>query len=129
MADDRIPKGQLSIRVVAMPANTNSSGDIFGGWLVSQMDLAGMCESTRRCRSRVATVVINNMNFIKPVSVGDTVCCYTELVKVGTTSMTYKIECWVISLVHTAQVMVAEGEFIYVALDANRKPHSVDRII
>jgi len=121
------PAGILSIRVVAMPADTNASGDIFGGWLVSHMDLAGVCESTRRSRCRTVTVAINSLNFIKPVSVGDIVGCYTELLKVGRTSMQFKIECWTQSLKHQQLSKVAEGDFVYVAIDENGKPQPVDR--
>ena len=121
------PCGKLAIRIIAMPADTNASGDIFGGWLVSNMDLAGMCESTRRSCCRTVTVAINSMTFIKPVSVGDIVCCYAELIKVGRTSMQFKIECWTSSLVSEERLKVAEGEFVYVAIDEDGKPQPVDR--
>jgi len=127
MPDEIAPSGQLSIRIVAMPADTNAAGDIFGGWLVSNMDLAGVCESTRRSLSRTVTVAINSLTFIKPVSVGDIVCCYTELIKVGHSSMEFKIECWTSSLKHQTLLKVAEGDFVYVAIDENGKPQPVDR--
>lgn len=110
-----------------MPADTNSNGDIFGGWLVSQMDLAGVSEASRRCQSRAVTVAINTMTFFKPVKVGDVTSCYTELVKVGRTSMQFHIETWTVSLVHREPVKVAEGDFTYVAIDDQGMPHSVDR--
>lgn len=121
------PRGQLAIRVVAMPANTNSNGDIFGGWLVSHMDLAGGCESRRRARCRTVTVAIDSLSFIKPVNVGDIVCCYIDLIKVGRTSMQFRIESWAISLLHDRLTKVGEGVFTYVAIDDDRKPQPVDR--
>jgi acyl-CoA thioesterase YciA len=127
MPDEVNPRGQLSIRIVAMPADTNGSGDIFGGWLVSHMDLAGMCESVRRAHCRTVTVAINSMVFLKPVSVGDIVCCYTDIIKTGRTSMEVNIECWTISLSHEERIKVAEGIFVYVAIDADGKPQPVDR--
>lgn len=127
MTEQTEPRGQLSIRIIAMPKDTNPAGDIFGGWLVSHMDLAGMCESTRRAKSRTVTVAINAMTFIKPVSVGDVVCCYTELLKVGRTSMEIKIEVWTQSVNRTTRHKVAEGNFVYVAIDDNGQPHAVDR--
>lgn len=127
MSNPPVPLGQLSIRVVAMPANTNAMGDIFGGWLVSHMDLAGMCEAVRRASCRAVTVGINSLSFIKPVFVGDIVCCYTQLAKVGHSSMQFKIECWTLSLNQTTQEKVAEGDFVYVAIDNHGKPQPVDR--
>jgi acyl-CoA thioesterase YciA len=115
------------IRIVAMPGDTNANGDIFGGWLVSHMDLAGGCEASRRSRSRIVTVSINSMEFIKPISVGDIVCCYTRLLKVGLTSMQIHIESWTVSRQSEEQVKVAEGVFTYVAIDESRKPQPVDR--
>jgi len=127
MTDHAEPKGLLAIRVVAMPADTNANADIFGGWLVSHMDLAGGCESVRRASCRTVTVAIDGMTFIKPVKVGDVVCCYTDLIKVGRTSMQFQIECWTISLQHTDRLKVAAGTFTYVAIDENGVPQPVDR--
>jgi acyl-CoA thioesterase YciA len=127
MQNQASPQGQPSIRIVALPADTNANGDIFGGWLVSHMDLAGGSESERRANSRVVTVAIDSMTFIKPVSVGDLVCCYTDLLKIGNTSMKFKIEVWTLSLRHAEQLKVAEGIFTYVAIDDNGHPHPVDR--
>ncbi len=116
------PKGELAIRTLAMPANTNANGDIFGGWIVSQMDLAGAYVAKRYGRHKIATVAIQGMDFIAPVSVGDFVCCYVDVVKVGTTSLHVNIETWALrdSALHPHKV--TEGCFVYVALDEEGKP-------
>src|SRR3990167_6005875 len=87
---------QLVIQTVAMPADTNANGDIFGGWLVSHMDMGAGIAARRQACCRVVTVAIDKLTFIKPVNVGDTVCCYAELLKIGRTSMQFKMEAWVI---------------------------------
>jgi len=127
MEDTPEPRGQLSIRIVAMPADTNANGDIFGGWLVSLMDLAGGCESKRRAQSRTVTVAIDKMMFIKPVSIGDIVCCYTDLVKEGRTSMQYYIEVWTLALHQQNRVKVADGLFTFVSIDDTGKSQPIDR--
>lgn len=127
MTEQVEPKGQLAIRIVAMPADTNANADIFGGWLVSHMDLAGGCESVRRAKCRTVTVGIDSLSFIKRVSVGDVVCCYTELLKIGHTSMQFQIECWTISLQQPTLQKVATGLFTYVAIDEQGKSQPVDR--
>jgi acyl-CoA thioesterase YciA len=121
------PRGVLSIRTIAMPANTNANGDIFGGWLVSLMDMGAQIEAQRRAHSRVVTVSINNLIFIKPVYVGDTVCCYAELMKVGRTSMQFNMEVWTLAIEHKERKKVAEGVFTFVAIDEQGKPQLVDR--
>lgn len=121
------PQGRLAIKVVAMPSETNANSDIFGGWLVSQMDLAGNCESIRRSKSRAVTVAIESLSFIKPVYVGNVVSCYVSLIKVGHTSMQFKVESWTLSLIDDHQQKVAEGIFTYVAIDESGKPQLVDR--
>ena len=127
MTRHKEPRGQLVTRVVAMPADTNANGDIFGGWLVSNMDLAGGIEGRRRAKCRVVTVAIDSMRFLKPMRVGDTVGCYVELLKVGRTSMQFKIEAWALSFYAENHEQVAEGLFTFVAIDENGKPQSVDR--
>lgn len=127
MPDIQQPQGQLAIQIVAMPADTNANSDIFGGWLVSHMDLAGSCEAISRAHSRTVTVAIDTLSFIKPVHVGDVVSCYAALIKVGRTSMQYKIESWTLSLQRKERLKVAEGIFTYVAIDDNGKPQPVDR--
>lgn len=121
------PQGKLALQIVAMPADTNANGDIFGGWLVSLMDMAAGIEGRRRARCRVVTVAIDKLTFLKPVYVGDTVCCYADLLKVGHTSMQFKIEVWTLSLQDERQKKVAEGHFTFVAIDEYRQPQAVDR--
>lgn len=118
------PHGQLAIQTIAMPNNTNANGDIFGGWLVSQMDLAAGVIAKQRAGGRTATVAINSMSFHRPVQVGDLVTCYADLQRVGRTSMTIKIEAWVTH--QTEQHKVTEGIFVYVAIDDQGRPRVVE---
>lgn len=127
MTEHNKPAGQLVIQLVAMPADTNANGDIFGGWLVSHMDMGAGIAGRRRSLSRVVTVAIDSLVFIKPVSVGDTVCCYADLLKVGRTSMQFKMQAWTISLSVGDPIKVAEGIFTFVAIDDNGRPQPVDR--
>lgn len=119
------PRGQLAIQTLAMPADTNANGDIFGGWLVSQMDLAAGVIAKQRAGGRVVTVAIHTMTFHFPVQVGDLVCCYGDLIKVGTTSMTIHVEVWSVGQSSYEQRLVTEGTFIYVAIDDKGKPRAV----
>lgn len=114
-------KGVLTLQTLAMPADTNANGDIFGGWLVSQMDLAVGILAKTISRGRSATVAINNLQFIAPVKVGDLVSCYVELLKKGETSMHMQIEVWVEKFDSLERHMVASGIFVYVAIDENGK--------
>lgn len=125
--DDEAPAGELAIRTVAMPADTNASGDIFGGWLLAQMDVAGGITAGKRSKGRVATVAIDSMQFHRPVLVGDVLCAYAELLKIGNTSMTYRIEAWVVRQSETERVKVTAGVFTYVAIDSNRRPRAVPK--
>ncbi len=116
------PRGELTTRTMAMPKDTNPSGDIFGGWLMSEMDIAGSIVAWKRARGRVATVAVRGMAFHWPVHVGDVLSCYTDIVKVGTTSITVNIEAWAQSRSQDQRIKVTEGEFVFVALDdAGRK--------
>lgn len=110
-----------------MPADTNSNGDIFGGWLVSQMDLGGAIFARTLARSRVTTVAIDGMAFLNPVSVGDIVNCHASLVKTGRTSMRVDVEAWVQRAKDNLLVRVTEGVFTYVALDEQGRPQPVQR--
>lgn len=121
------PRGVLALKTLAMPADTNANGDIFGGWVVSNMDMAAGIEARRRARSRVVTVAIDSLVFIKPIYVGEAVSCYAELLKVGRTSMQFKIEVWSLGLTDPKQKIVAEGIFTFVAINEERKTHPVDR--
>jgi acyl-CoA thioesterase YciA len=110
------------IRVIAMPADANPNGDIFGGWLLSQMDLAGGNLATQRAQGRCATVAVDGMVFHEPVFVGDEVSCYAELVRTGKSSMTVRIEAWRRNFHTGEQRKVTEALFTYVALGENRRP-------
>ena len=122
------PSGRLLIRTIAMPADTNPRGDIFGGWIVSQMDLAGLGLAQETSDSRATTVSIDKMTFLKPVIVGDFICCYAELLKVGNSSMQIKIEVFAVGYNDKDRRQVTEGVFTYVAIDEeNGQPISVKR--
>lgn len=131
MADPAFPESpparEPTLRAIAMPADANARGDIFGGWILSQMDLAGGSAAMRRAQGRVATVGIASMSFYRPVFVGDEVSAYTEIDKVGRTSITIKIDVWARRFAGEEIVKVTEGIFTYVAIDANRKPRPVPR--
>ncbi|MBI2497487.1 MAG: acyl-CoA thioesterase [Opitutae bacterium] len=121
------PHGELVIRTIAMPADTNANGDIFGGWLLGQMDIGGAIYARNLARSRVTTVAIDAMSFINPVYVGDIVSCHASLVKVGRTSMRIDVEAWAQRMKGGDLVRVTEGVFTYVAIDEAGRPHPVHR--
>jgi acyl-CoA thioesterase YciA len=114
-----------------MPADANPNGDIFGGWLMSQMDIAGGILAVRRARSRIVTVSVETINFIRPVHIGDIVCCYGEIVRVGKTSMTIHLEAYVSPALPSADeeesFLVASSAFTFVAIDEAGRPRPVDR--
>ena len=123
-----LPEGYRTITVVATPADTNPSGDIFGGWILSQMDIAGGVQASQVAGGRTATIGVKEIEFHKPVRVGDLVSCYTQLLNIGTTSMTFKIETWTTNHYHPGTpIKVTEGIFTYVAIDENRKPRTVKK--
>jgi acyl-CoA thioesterase YciA len=113
------PQGALTIRTLAMPADTNPAGDIFGGWVMSQMDIAGAICAVERVKGRVVTVAVEAMTFIAPVKVGDVLCVYCEVDRIGTTSITVAVEAWVRRNRIADRVQVTHGRFVYVALDDN----------
>lgn len=121
------PSGELQIRIMAMPENTNAHGDIFGGWILSLMDLAGSSIAQKKSQSRVVTVAVESMSFLSPVRVGDFVCCYGELLKVGTSSMRVRLETWVVNQRTGVRRQVTEGVYTYVAVDERGKSIPVDR--
>src|SRR3989338_7925255 len=108
-----------------MPADTNANGDIFGGWLVSQMDLAAGVLAKKLARGRVATVAINSMSFLKAVHVGDVVSCYVLLLSQGKTSMTIKVEVWAQPVDQSPAYKVTDGNFVFVAIDDHARPRPV----
>jgi acyl-CoA thioesterase YciA len=121
------PHGELVIRTIAMPADTNANGDIFGGWLLGQMDIGGAICARNLSRSRVTTVAIDAMSFINPVYVGDIVSCHASLDKVGRTSMRIDVEAWAQRTRGGELVRVTEGVFTYVAIDDHGKSWPVHR--
>jgi len=121
-----LPDKQPAIRVAAMPADTNSAGTIFGGWIMSQVDVAGSIIALERARGRVVTVAVNSFEFHQPVFVGDLISCYSEVIKVGRTSITVKVEVYAQRNPGNPEtIKVTEAELTYVALDENRKLRSV----
>lgn len=121
------PRGELSIRTLAMPADTNQNGDIFGGWLLGQMDLAGGIFASKLAKSRSVTVAIEAMTFRKPVYVGDVVSVYGTLVRIGRTSITVHVEAWVQRRNESRNILVTDGNFTYVAIDDNGHPQPIRR--
>ncbi len=122
-----VPKGELAIQTLAMPAHTNPGGDIFGGWLVSKMDLAAGVMAKRVTGGRAVTVSIHTMNFLKPVHIGNLVSCYVKLVKIGKTSVTIDVEVWTEDLSTAKKNKVTEGTFVFVAIDAHGKSREIPR--
>lgn len=124
MSDEQPPEapGGPNLRTVAMPRDANANGDIFGGWTMSQMDLAGGTFAAQRARGRVATVSVEAMEFLQPVTVGDEVSCYCSLVREGKTSITVKIETWSRARASAKSDKVTEGVFTFVAIDDDGKP-------
>jgi acyl-CoA thioesterase YciA len=117
------PQGELVIRTIAMPSDTNPDGDIFGGWLMSQMDLGSGILASQTAKTRVVTVAMEGLSFLEPVRVGDTVACYARVEKIGRTSMTIPVEVWVQRFrQHGDPVLVTRGVFIYVAVDEAGRP-------
>ena len=121
------PRGELTTRTVAMPADSNPAGDIFGGWVLSQMDIAaGICAS-ERARCRVVTVALDGMHFIRPVKIGDVLCVYTQVTRVGNTSLEVHVEAWVQRDRSRKTVKVTQANFTFVALDEEGRPRPVER--
>ena len=124
---DTEPSGDLCIRTLAMPADTNANGDIFGGWLLSQMDVGGGVFASKVAKSRTVTVAIEAMNFRKAVYVGDLVSVYANLVRVGRTSMTVHLEAWALRRRELQPILVTDGNFTYVSIDDNGHPQAIQR--
>ncbi len=127
MDNPETPQGELVIRTIAMPADTNPSGDIFGGWLMSQMDLGSGILASKTARTRVVTVAVEGMSFLAPVRVGDTVACYARVESIGRTSMKIPVEVWVQRYMRTEQERVTRAVFTYVAVDPTGRPVPVVR--
>jgi acyl-CoA thioesterase YciA len=127
MADAHQPNGELVIQTIAMPKDTNPSGDIFGGWLMSQMDLGSSILAAKTAKARVVTVAMDGMSFLQPVGVGDRVACYARIEKIGRTSMRIPVEVWVTRYRTGEQVKVTNGVFTYVAVGPDGRPIPVKR--
>ena len=123
-----LPQGDLALQTVAMPKDTNANGDIFGGWLLSQMDIAGGIAAAEVADGRVATVAIDGMAFLTPVHVGAVVTCYTDILEVGRTSVRIMVEVWINSQHDGEPIKVTEGEFVFVAIDENGRTRAVTHV-
>ncbi len=119
------PRGELTVRTIAMPADTNANGDIFGGWVLSQMDQAGGIAGVERAQGRVVTIAVEAMTFIRPVKVGDVLCVYTQVESVGRTSMKIHIEAWARRFRTHTREKVTDATFTFVAIDDEGKPRPV----
>ncbi len=117
-----VPEGELTLRTLAMPRDVNVNGDIFGGWVLSQMDIAGGIVAGARAQGRVATVAVDAMKFIRPVKVGDVLCIYAKVLKVGRTSLGIGIEAWVLRDRVGAREKVTEALFTFVAIGQDGRP-------
>jgi acyl-CoA thioesterase YciA len=120
------PRGQLACRTLAMPADTNPSGDIFGGWTMSLMDSAAGMTATELVGGRVVTAAVSNITFFQPVKIGDTVCCYTDVIRTGNTSVTLHVEVWILRQGQGERTKVTDAEFTFVAVNDNGRPRPVE---
>ena len=128
MSDDEDkPRGELTLRTLAMPADVNVNGDIFGSWVLSQMDIAAGIVGGTRAQGRVATVAIDAMKFIRPVHVGDVLCIYARVDTIGRTSMAIALEAWALRGRWGAREKVTEGVFTFVAIDEDGGPRVVPK--
>lgn len=126
---ERQPEGDMLLRTLAMPADANANGDIFGGWIMSQMDIAGSILAKEIALGRTCTVSVNGMTFISPVQIGDVVCCYGQCQRIGNSSLTVKLEVWVKPVLRQSsnenRFCVTEATFTYVAIDDEGKPRRI----
>ena len=125
--DDDLPQGDLTVRTIAMPADTNANGDIFGGWVLSQMDQAGGIAGVDRAQGRVVTVALDAMTFIRPVRVGDVLCVYTRVSHVGRTSMKIEVEAWARRFRTQSREKVTEATFTFVSVDDEGRPRPIPK--
>ena len=122
-----LPFGELALQTIAMPKDTNANGDIFGGWLLSQMDLAGSITASELAEGRVATVAIEGMSFLTPVHVGAVVSCYCDVLDIGRSSIKVVVEVWINSRHDGEPIKVTEGTFVYVAIGADKRTRPIQR--
>ena len=125
MTEQALPAGELTLRTLAMPGDANAAGDIFGGWVMSQMDLACGIRAAERAHGRVVTAAVKEMAFAMPVKIGDTLCIYTDITRVGRTSITLKVEAWAQRYLTPRMEQVTDALFVMVALDAQGNPTPV----
>ncbi len=122
------PRGNLTVRTIAMPADTNANGDIFGGWVMAHMDAAGGIAGVERAGGRVVTVKVDTMHFIAPMKVGDVLCIYTDIHSIGRTSMKINIEAWSQRFMTTKSDKVTVATFTFVAVDDQGKPRPIPQV-
>lgn len=121
------PSGALSLQTIAMPRDSNANGDIFGGWLISQMDLAAGVAARMQAKGRVATVAVDSMVFLRPVQVGDIIGCYTRILSIGRSSIRIMVEVWETDDIEGHQTKLTEGLFTFVAIDEDGRTRPVPR--
>ena len=121
------PRGELTLRIPAVPADTNAAGDIFGGWIMGMMDMAAGSAAHDVAAGRVATVAVSDLVFLRPVKVGDWISCYTELVRIGRTSVTIDVDVWARRRMPMLHQRVTKARFVMVAVDADGRPRAVPR--
>lgn len=124
----RQPRGELTLRTLAMPADANAAGDIFGGWVMAQMDLACGIRAAERAGGRVVTAAVNEMAFNAPMKIGDTLEIHTEILRIGRTSLTLSVEAWAQRYLTTERQMVTQATFVMVKLDADGRPAPVETV-
>ena len=127
MTDDTSPRGALTVRISAMPADTNANGDIFGGWVLSRMDQAGGIAGVERARGRVVTIAVDAMKFIRPVWVGDVLEVYTLVESIGRTSMKIHVEAWARRFRTHIHEKVTDANFTFVAIDDSGRPRPIPK--
>lgn len=125
MTNAPVPQGELTLQTITMPADTNPFGDIFGGWLMAQMDIAGAIHANNVARGRVTTIAVSSMKFIRAVPVGAVISCYTRTARIGVTSIRVEVEVWIKDFATHAIRKVTEGEFVYVALNESGEKRPV----
>jgi acyl-CoA thioesterase YciA len=119
------PNGELTLRTLAMPSDANPAGDIFGGWVMSQMDLASGIRAGERARTRVVTAAVKEMAFEQPVKIGDTLAIYTDIIRIGRSSITLGVEAWATRANSSSSAKVTDGTFIMVAVDESGQPKAI----
>ena len=124
-AENELPIGDLTLRTLTMPADANAAGDIFGGWVMAQMDLACGIRAAERAKGRVDTAAVKGMAFAKPMKVGDTLGIYISIARIGRTSMTLQVEAWAQRYLSDVMERVTHADFIMVALDETGKPKAI----